>query len=74
MPAMRAKFTVTEVTRKHWGGDHVKFGAVYSDNAEDNTFAAATPSASAELNIDNEALKGQFNPGDQFYVDFTPIE
>ena len=71
---MRAKLTVTEVTRKAWGGDHVKFSAKYSDTPEDNSFATATPSAHADFNIDNPALKGTFEPGDTFYVDFTPVE
>ena len=72
--AMRAKLTVTEVTRKYWGGDHVTFAAVYSDTPEDNSYTEATPTASAQFNIDNPDLKGTFDPGDAFYVDFTPIE
>lgn len=53
----------------------VKMNAQYggSTNAEDNTFASATPSGSVTLQIDNKELHGIYNPGDLFYVDFTPI-
>ncbi len=47
--------------------------AVYggSSNAEDNTFAKATPSGGAHLQIDNDSAKGFFKPGKKYYVDFT---
>lgn len=50
-----------------------KLTAVYggSTNAEDNTYARATPSGKAELQIDNDAAKGFFKPGKKYYVDFT---
>ena len=52
----------------------VKLSAVYggSSNAEDNTYASSTPSASCELKIDNKAAWGILKPGMKFYVDFTP--
>lgn len=71
---MRAKMTVHSVTENGYS-DQVKFGAVYSpDNKEDNSFADATPNASADFTINNKALRGVFKPGQKFYVDFTPIE
>lgn len=65
---------VASVTR-HPGSEEVKFHAVYggSTNAEDNTFASATPSASLTMQITNKALLGKLNPDDVFYVDFTPV-
>jgi len=69
---MRAKLTVAEIKRT----DHaetLKFNAVYSDNKEDNSYSAATPSASVEFQITNKGLWGKFNPGDKFYVVFTKI-
>lgn len=47
--------------------------AVYggSSNVEDNTYAKATPSGGAKLQIDNDAAKGFFKPGKKYYVDFT---
>jgi len=70
---MRAKMTVTSVTRQEYGGESVKFSARYSDNKEDNSYAEATPNAEATFQINNKNLVGKFNPGDQFYVDFVPI-
>ena len=54
----------------------MKLSAVYADktNAEDNTYAKATPSASVEMQVDNEAAHGAFVPGKKYYVDFTPTE
>lgn len=39
---------------------------------EDNTFAKFSPSVMLDITIANPALIGQFDPGDTFYVDFTP--
>jgi hypothetical protein len=43
-------------------------------NSEDNTFAAATPSASLTMQIDNPAVRGHFKSGQKYYVDFTQAE
>lgn len=55
--------------------EEVKMQAVYggSTNAEDNTYASATPSGSITLQITNKALVGKLNPDDVFYVDFIPV-
>jgi hypothetical protein len=73
---VRAKMRVTEVTKTEYGAERVKLSAVYADktNAEDNTYAKATPSASCEMQVDNEAVHGAFVPGKKYYVDFTPAE
>lgn len=73
---IRAKMRVTEVTKMEYGAERVKLSAVYADktNAEDNTYAKATPSASVEMQVDNEAAHGAFVPGKKYYVDFTPTE
>lgn len=39
---------------------------------EDNTFAKFSPSVYLQIHIANPALFGQFEPGQKFYVDFTP--
>jgi len=72
MPSMRAKLTIESIT-SFCHSEKVKFNAMYSDNKEDNSYAEATPSATAEFYISNKALVGQFKPGQKFYVDFTPI-
>lgn len=41
---------------------------------EDNTYAKFSPSALFEIVIANPALIGGFEPGDTFYVDFTPVD
>lgn len=71
---MRAKMSVQSVARTSYS-EIVEMSAVYggSTNKEDNSFAAATPSGSIRLQIDNKELHGVYNPGDTFYVDFTPV-
>lgn len=74
---MRAKMQVASVTR-HPGSEQLKLNAVCPPSFdkdglhEDSTFAKYSPSASLEISITNPALHGRFNPGDKFYVDFTP--
>ncbi len=72
MSTIRAKMQVQSVLDEQYG-ETVKLTAVYggSSNAEDNTYASATPSGSIELRIDNKAARGKLRPGMKFYVDFT---
>ncbi len=39
---------------------------------EDNTFARYSPSAALQIHIANPALFDTFEPGQKFYVDFSP--
>jgi len=39
---------------------------------EDNSFAKFSPSVSMDFHVANPALFGKFEPGQKFYVDFTP--
>jgi hypothetical protein len=77
---MRAKMYVTSVTRQQGGSEQLDLSAVCSSEfgpegeSEDNTYARYTPSASLNMTINNPDLAGKFNPGDTFYVDFTPAE
>ncbi|MEP6827899.1 MAG: hypothetical protein ABJA10_07475 [Aestuariivirga sp.] len=41
---------------------------------EDNTYAKFSPSGELKLSICNPALIGQIEPGQVFYVDFTPAD
>jgi hypothetical protein len=77
---MRAKFQIQSVERFQ-GGEKLKLNAVGRSGAypsdghdEDNTYASYTPSASCEIYIANSALFGCFEPGQKFYVDFTPVD
>ena len=40
---------------------------------ENNTFAKWTPAAEMKISVANPALWDKFKPGDEFYVDFTPV-
>lgn len=55
--------------------DVVKLSAVYGgdNNAEDNTYAKATPSAELTMQIDNPKVRGVFKPDAVYYVDFSPV-
>ena len=74
MAKMRAKMRVETVTR-NGHSEVLKLNAVYggTTNNEDNSFAKTTPNATLDMTIANKELHGQFNPGDTFYVDFTPV-
>lgn len=79
MPKMRAKMLVQSVT-KMGTVEILKFNAVSAssypaDGAdEDNSYARWSPSASLEITVANPALHGQFEPGQKYYLDFTPAE
>jgi len=78
MTTMRAKFQVSSI-EQFAGSEKVKFHAVAKPSGypvdgsdEDNTYAKFSPSANCEIHITNPALHGKFNPGEKFYVDFSP--
>lgn len=82
MPKMRAKLKVLSVNENHASdktktGESLVMGAVgassYPDDGtdENNTFAKWSPSASLTILIANPDLFGQFEAGQQYYVDFT---
>ena len=80
MSKMRAKLVVQSVT-KHQSGETLKFAAVGRKDAypadgsdENNSFAKFTPSASCEMFVANPDLHGRFQPGEEFYVDFTKAD
>jgi hypothetical protein len=75
---MRAKMQVESVQRFS-GSEVLKMRAVSKSTAypsdgtdEDNTFAKWSPQGELTLTVTNPELHGKFNPGDKFYVDFTP--
>jgi hypothetical protein len=75
---MRAKLQVATVTRHNGECETVRFHAVAANNYpadgadEDNSYAKFSPSATLDITIANPALLGQLNPGEKYYVDFTP--
>lgn len=79
MTTMRAKLQISHITRHSAECEVLVFHAVCKSGPypadgsdEDNTFAKFSPSAKLELTIANPALIGKFNPGEKYYVDFTP--
>lgn len=78
---MRAKMRVTSVTIHNESFEELKFSAVAKNDGypedgsdENNTFARWTPTADLTMSITNSALIGKFTPGQEFYVDFTPVQ
>jgi len=77
----RCKFVVDELATGRHGPSKLTFSAVYpkddgSDgykHGEDHAFFNATPYARLEIHIQNVHAAELFQPGDEFYVDFTPV-
>mgnify|MGYP003396251839 CR=1 FL=1 len=70
---VRAKLVLQEITDCSWGGKRIKFQTQYDSSIpEDQRFQKATPTGSAEFQIDNPAALEQFKLGETYYVDFTP--
>ena len=74
---VRAKFQVTAITEHVWGNGvkTVRFEPRYDASIpEDQRFAEATPSGELSITVNNPAALEQFKLGQQFYLDFTPVE
>lgn len=76
MADVRGKFRVTKITHHYGYGvqAQVTLSAVYTGSAEDNTYAAATPSGTIEMSITNPAAIEKLALGTAFYVDFTAVD
>lgn len=78
MTAMRAKLQISSITKHNATCEQLKFHGVAAKaypadgSDEDNTFAKWSPSVALEITITNPALIGKFEPGQKFYVDFSP--
>lgn len=72
--SVRAKFVVQSVKETKSGTEEVEMRPVMGGSEENEKFWEASPYGSLELGIDNEEAHGIFEPGDEFYVDFTPAE
>jgi hypothetical protein len=75
---MRAKMRVTTIEPYGYDGFTLTFSAVRKSEAypldgsdENNTYARWTPSAELRIDITNPNLKGKFEVGQEFYLDFT---
>ena len=70
----RCKFTVHEVALQTYG-EHIKLQCEYDEKVskEDQAFSDLTPSGIMEFHLRNNKLYGRFKPGQQYYVDLTPV-
>jgi len=73
----RAKFyccSVTLFSSDPGAGKAVKLQPVTSGSEENREFWKYTPSGSIELSISNPEAAKIFEPGREYYVDFTPAQ
>lgn len=70
METVRGKFTCTK-THKTTYGTEVSFYAVYSNNKEDNTYAAATPFGTINMTVNNPSAEEFFKEGQVYYLNFS---
>lgn len=70
---MQAQTVIPPSATMYGRSEVAELFAVYggTSNAEDNTFATASPSGSLKLTIDNSGAQGFFKPGKKYYVDIT---
>lgn len=72
----RAKFQCSEVGKSiHWDGTRrplftARFNAVMNGSDENKSFFAATPNGTITL---GQYLEDAFEPGKEYYVDFTSV-
>jgi hypothetical protein len=75
---MRAKMKIVSVLRQ-WSSEVLSMAAVSANmypadgSDENNTFAKWTPNADLHMTITNPELIGKFDPGMEFYVDFSQV-
>lgn len=72
---IRAKIKIGSAIKNEYGERVVAHGVHGGDsNAEDNTFAKATPSLHLDMNISNPDVIGKLEQGKKYYIDFTEAE
>lgn len=77
MSTVRAKFVCNEVSKKkHWDSSdrflhEAKLSPVTTGSDENKEFFAASPSGSIQL---GSFLPDAFEPGKEYYIDFTLAE
>jgi hypothetical protein len=79
MGTVRAKFTVSKVTRNFYSGREqpgmtIVLTPQYDTSIEeDRRYSKATPSGEISLYVDNPTASDALIAGQVFYVDFTPV-
>lgn len=81
MATVRAKFKVSSVKKivgqgKEITAEEVELLPVYSSDPESENakWSKATPSGNIRMYISNPGAFDVFEPGKEFFVDFTPAE
>lgn len=72
METVRGKFTCTCTTKGPYG-TQVSFWVLYSNNPEDNSYTAATPSGQINMLVNNPSAEEFFKEGQVYYLDFSKV-
>jgi hypothetical protein len=72
MTTTRAKFKVASVEHTEYARN-VLMRPVSGASEENKSFVAATPSGELKMQV-SLACAAEFKPGQEFYLDFTPVE
>lgn len=70
--SVRAKFKCTAVEDNNGESKNIRLEAVIDGSDENKSFFRWTPSGQITIGCVNEAANRQFEPGKEYYVDFTP--
>lgn len=73
METVKGKFTCTKAVKTTYGTE-VSLWALYSNNPEDNSYAAATPSGMLTMMVNNPSAEEFFKEGQKYFLDFTKAE
>lgn len=76
MTTVRTKFRVNSVTKYDGIGVRLELFSVVNQNGNSGKKSQswnATPTGKIELQINNLSAAQQFEPGKEFYVDFTEV-
>ena len=72
---IRAKMTLQGIFANQWGGMKAVFNCQYDpQKEEDRSFQKATPSGTAEFNIDNPTVYPALVIGKSYYFDVIPVD
>lgn len=69
-----AKFRCTSVKKIEGGQEVVEMSPVTSGSDDNKTWSKYTPCGSLSMTITAEGAVGHFEPGRQYFLDFTPAE
>lgn len=73
MKTVRAKFTCVNKEPAS-EGSNITLEAVTGGSEENDSFFQYTPSGQIQIGIVNEETAGQFEVGQDYYVDFTQVQ